>query len=565
MFEGMVNLRVRIILYTVSLGLMLLSCNRNVDIGELPNSGKIPDELILGIELIEKGEFHEALALLEAIKDKQGTNHLRGMIANNLAVCHHNLKQYRQALPHYLDAIKYFDLSGYDKLTMQALTNTSMCLKSLGIYEKSVEYAKRTESFINKDTGVNPVNQALIYNLLGNIYQDMGRYPLAREYHQQSLEIRHTYSSILDTAVPLNNLGNLMFSLGKTDSAIFYFKLYESNARAKGDFTRLKRSFNNLAKVYLHVEQFAIARSMLDSSIGIGKRSEILYKDGYVEFLIADYYQATGKEELCTKHARKSLIISQKSGDQKDELEALARLEDVFSRRKQFDSAYHYAKLNTELKDSIEGKQVISRLFAHELFSRLEVKNTEIQKLNYERELAQIKSKENASQRNWLLALAIILIILGYISWLLFREKQRFVKEYFSSETTIILKSGTPLKFNAIIHIETDRNNVILVTLKSRIKENRITLKEFLRKSNLPKIRFVRIQHGIVINLDFVSKKLKTKLYLITSETPLPISPKYRFEVDRTWNKFDKARKGGRRQVADVLPQKFHFWKPIKN
>ena len=117
--------------------------------------------------------------------------------------------------------------------------------------------------------------------------------------------------------------------------------------------------------------------------------------------------------------------------------------------------------------------------------------------------------------------------------------KKKFVEEYFSSETGVILKTGKKFTFDQIHRVETLRNDLVLYTSEGKVIEKGTTLKSFV--PTLPKLQFGRPQRGIVVNFSQVEKVLKTKL-IYQGET-INISPTYGVEFQEQWSNYMSSKK----------------------
>ncbi|MGK7950946.1 MAG: tetratricopeptide repeat protein, partial [Xenococcaceae cyanobacterium] len=122
---------------------------------------------------------------------------------------------------------------------------------------------------------------ALSLNNLGNAYNDLGEYPRAIDYHQQSLEITRDIGTRHGVALSLNNLGNAYNYLGEYPRAIDYYQESLEITRAIGARSGVAYSLNNLGNAYNYLGEYPRAidyyQESLEITRDIGTRSGVAY------------------------------------------------------------------------------------------------------------------------------------------------------------------------------------------------------------------------------------------------------------------------------------------------
>ena len=91
---------------------------------------------------IDLGEVDKAIQILDSAKLINGSERNKGICFNNLGYCYHEKEDYPKALENYLMAIRFFRESNDTNQMAKSYLNSATCLKSIGVYDKAVEYAQ---------------------------------------------------------------------------------------------------------------------------------------------------------------------------------------------------------------------------------------------------------------------------------------------------------------------------------------------------------------------------------------------------------------------------------------
>jgi DNA-binding LytR/AlgR family response regulator len=283
-----------------------------------------------------------------------------------------------------------------------------------------------------------------------------------------------------------------------------------------------------LAKVKFRNNKFDEANALLDNA---EKKCEVSnYETGIlaVQLIRATYNKPSEAMEL---QAIKAFQKSKEVGLINEQLEALAILEKIKSSQGNAAAAYEYSKEYDNLKSKIDATVSQNRIYTYEISAQIEKNLNELKNLRDTNELAK---RDKTIQRNVIIAIIIAALFIVTYVYRRYKEKAKFVEEYFSSDTGVVLKSGKKLLFENIMRVETDRNDVVLITNEGKIVEKSTTLKEF--EANLPKIQFGKCQRGIILNFQSVDHVQKTKLSY--KGESINITPKYRDEFLAQWENF---------------------------
>lgn len=483
-----------------------------------------------GIELMKMKQWDSALAKFKEAEQGEFTSERLAVIYNSKGYIYDELEDYPKAIESYINAVTLFKAENNKSSTVQAQINAAVSFKKMEMYDKTVEYCKTAEQGLNQSNS-RQREKAVIYNLLGNTYKELKNYPMAMEYHQKSMDIRRDTSTNLSIAPAINNLGNVYYDMEDYNKALDFFVSYRNLAIAGKSQKKLARAYENMSKTYLKLQELKKAKVCLDSSKQLF--SKLNYQTGLLSLhLISSDFNFTIDITKSEYEAEKALLLAAKIDKPHQKLEALKRLQDINETQRKYSEALKYSLSYQRLKDSINDFQKLGQIYAFEMLNRVEQKNSIIEK-------EQQKRKLRTTQVIFMILIAISLMIVCYLLYQRYINKQKFIDEYFSSDTGVILRSGQLIKFEDILKVETLRNDLFIHTIQGlKFEQKNTTLKAFI--PNLPKIQFGRPQRGIVVNFNFITKVWKTKLDLL--QESINISTTYGEQFHMSWDEFKKVK-----------------------
>lgn len=517
----------------VSVSLLSCSNSEELDVKVETNPENLK-KLKYGLLLISNDSFDRAIEVLDKLKDTLKGKEQLGVCYNSLGLCYSKKQEFSKSLENFLFSANYFLEAGDSTMVAQAQVNSALCFKTIGIYDRAADIAIEAKTYFEKDQS-HELERAVIYNLLGNIYNEVENYEKAIDYHQKSLQIRSKMDQLC-ISPSTNNLGNCYFKQGKYELALQAFKDYKNISCELKNPNKQARAFYNIAKTQIKLGNLKGARESLDSSSTYILPNDIRRQIDF-HLISSDYYYET-KIEKAEEEALIAYELSQSIGVTHEELQSLKRLASIKKKQKKLLQAYTYANIYNELNDNITNNTKSERVLSFELLAQLDKNKRKINSLEQSRQLTQEQSKRRAIQRNFLILFCVMTVALLYVLYKSYLEKKKFVDEYFASETGVILKSGQKLSFDEILRVETYRNDLVLITNKGQVIEKSTTLKSFL--PSLPKLKFGRPQRGIIVNFSKVTKVLKTKIEF--EGEVINLSVNYKDEFLEQWDVYLKSK-----------------------
>jgi tetratricopeptide (TPR) repeat protein len=165
--------------------------------------------------------------------------------------------------------------NGQNETTAMSYNNIGNVYDDLGDYDKALEYHNKALEIRKSVLGENHPDTASSYDNIGIVYRNLGDYDKALEYHFKALEI---YKDILgekhrDTAMSYNNIGAVYYNLGDYDKALEYYnKALEIQKDVLGEnHPDTASSYNNIGIVYDDLEDYDEALKFYNKALEIKK------------------------------------------------------------------------------------------------------------------------------------------------------------------------------------------------------------------------------------------------------------------------------------------------------
>ncbi len=167
------------------------------------------------------------------------------------------------------------ETNGQDDTTASSYNNIGIVYDNLGDYDKALEYHNKALEIFKDVLGENHPDTASSYNNIGIVYDELGDYDKALEFKNKALEI---IKAVLgenhpDTAMFYNNIGNVYAKLGDCDKALEYgFKALEIRKAVLGEnHPDTAVSYNNIGVVYDYLGDYDKALDYFNKALEIRK------------------------------------------------------------------------------------------------------------------------------------------------------------------------------------------------------------------------------------------------------------------------------------------------------
>jgi tetratricopeptide (TPR) repeat protein len=353
------------------------------------------------------------------------------------------------ALVYALKSYQISEESGNEAGKLYAL------LKLIWLYYIETDYTRALESAVKSKELAEKLDMkreiALSLDAMGVIYEDFGDKDKSSEFYFKSLKIYEEIKEIRGMAEATSRIGVLYFKQKNYQKALEYlfFSLnYSKKSNSpdgvasnlnsianvyadQGDFQKaLKSYFEGLAiavkyndlrmessislsigSTYLKMKYYRLSIDFFQRALAIFKKMNNELRITKCEVQLGEYYLATRDFQRGFEYAREALEKSRKKGFKDVELAAAQLLHRLSLERKDTVTAYHYALLESQLKDSLtngEKQKSLTKLEAQYQFDKEQTRKT----------LAQ-------QRKDYITVIFIILLLSGLIILFLIWGRQK--------------------------------------------------------------------------------------------------------------------------------------------
>ena len=377
----------------------------------------------------------KGIALAEEVNDLEVLGWGYYCLANIPAI----QKDYKKHIEYDKKAMEHFIRSGH--ILFAAETANWICDQYLsrGEYEIAYDYSKKAVE-LSKISGTDICvtwHQFLVQYSIGNmaqLYSAAGDNETALNYTFEA----HKFGTDQNTGWKMHGgIAALYCEMKKYDSALLYWSKWKSDVNFSNSAAG-HRAWGNAILGRIH-----LANKQYDKAIKIFKTTTDTLKSLLSPYAAAEYIILTGQtyNELklysnALKYAKQGVKLSEAKNRRPIMMQGYQLLSSVYSHLGKKDSAYKYLVKYHEIKDSIQNRQFLLRIYNSKKNAEEERKTSQINLLNKDNQLKQQKLKQEATLKKGLIAGLILLPLLGIF---IFRnltlkrktalEKQRLLSE----------------------------------------------------------------------------------------------------------------------------------------
>lgn len=298
------------------------------------------------------------------------------------------------------------------------LSNTSYYRSN---YEKSIEYDQNGLKY--NTTDLKKKAKSLLN--IGTTYDILRNYEKASEYYLKALETAQNGKAERLTALVQMEMGTLKTNLKEFKQARALYGLALEHFEAVSDKAMTAHIEQNLAKIHTElgeydqaVQRFKQALSIISEVNSPSSEAHFTYQLGLAYFKKKDYPNA---ENYLLKAKSKFEDLEESNM----QTWTLSRLSDLYAASKNYKKAYQYLEVVKARDDSLLSANSAKNIAEIEEKYQNEQKQSEIELLSAENEIASLKIQKQKNLRNYLILGAFLLLVLVGVVYNRYQLKNR--------------------------------------------------------------------------------------------------------------------------------------------
>lgn len=339
---------------------------------------------VKGVVLFYTGEYKQSLEYFEqslAIKRRLNDPIEMSKSLSNIGSIYSKIGYHEKALEYYLQAEK-IDESRKDSLAL-----ASDFLNIGGIYYDKNDFKKAHDYFVKclDCPGIDNLMKANCLRNLGNVEGLTGDYKKALEYCFRGLELDQQLSNKPGISSSYNNIGTIYEYLKEYDKALDFFNKSLALKMEMGDENAAASTYGNIGLIYYDKGDYEKAKEYVEKGMVISKkyRNMLVIRNGYEKLML------------------------------------------IYSRLKQSDKAIESFNNYRAYNDSILSIETANGLSEMQTKYETEKKEKENQLLASENEIKALELSKERTQRNLIIGLFAVILVLGLILFNRNRLKHR--------------------------------------------------------------------------------------------------------------------------------------------
>lgn len=355
--------------------------------------------------------IRKAISIAEEINNYEvlgSANYLLSMAAET---------DFNKHLDYSKKAIYYFQKAG--NILRETEVTDWLCEEYFykGEYEAGFEYCKRDYELSKQLRNIKAAGiawqQFLVQNSLSNMgqfYSTASDYETALHYLQESRNYAILYKTNWEMTA---DIADIFCQMNQYDSALVYWHQWRNSAGWSATAAGHKAWGNSiLGQIYLKTQKYDEAIEILRNSIDTLR---ILTNMALVKPLLslAQVYAAKKNYATALKYGAEGLIQAKKKNLRADQMNGYEIVSSIYHYLGKNDSAYEYLLKYNTIKDSIQNKQFLLRIYNSKKDADEEKKQAQLILLDKDNKLKNEQLKQNSQQKTFLIILLSVFILTG--------------------------------------------------------------------------------------------------------------------------------------------------------
>jgi two-component system NarL family sensor kinase len=339
--------------------------------------------------------YMQAESILKNYPNSPAARKSMASLGLNIGIEHMNVNDEDGALPYYFDGIKRYEATDSMNKNLPLLYgNIINSYYNTGKYETALTYCEKAYRK-SMDWGNDVAKMSAAFNY-GRVLVKLNQPGKARFYFEKAKEIADSIGDYNFQSLYYQIAGNFLYDENKFEEALINFSHALPLIKLTNIPNAIERVYVWIASCNIELKNFAVARKYLDSAYALTKQYDYphLLKDVYLSFY----------------------LLEKKRGN--------------------FSTAISYLDSFTVLRDSIQHVADGDRIEFLDAKYQAEKKEAQINQLQSEKEIQQLKIRQKNTLNYFLIGASVILVLLALLLYRNFKQKQKLHQQRISELET---------------------------------------------------------------------------------------------------------------------------------
>jgi PAS domain S-box-containing protein len=392
---------------------------------------------------LELGENEIGIQYLDSAIEIEKGNAMVMELANSynsLGSIYQDIGDFKNALFYY-DKFESISRDLQDTLLISyALYNKALIYLTWGVYDEALELFLQSKSLtrsIGKD-----YESASSISSIADIYSETKNVEKAKYYYLESIKLSNEYNNLETKNVALHNLGELMYTLGKYDTALILLNQSMKIEMETQNTLGIAQSKNMIATVYIALEKYPLAFEYF-------KEAEDVFKKFGSKLDLASLYIQLGKghaslknDSLSVQYFKQGIELAKQINARGLTLEAQEAASENYERIGDYKKALMHYKAFKVLNDSIFNDNNQKRLDYLSLRLEKQENEKELEQLENEKKLLKADQKTKNIQLVAAISFIFLILIFFSIMYYLIKKSESRIKQQYQ----VLLESEQKIK-----------------------------------------------------------------------------------------------------------------------
>jgi tetratricopeptide (TPR) repeat protein len=242
-------------------------------------------------------------------------------------------------------------------------------------------------------------NQIQMLNNIGTVYKEQQDFDKALTYYIDAKELLNQVDEPLSKASLLNNIGIIYKEKGNTEKALKNYKEAIKLFNKLGQNIWEANTYNNIALIFDDKREFPKAKLYYNKALRMFKEEEYDYGIILVSTNLAEMMNDLGDYNAAIRYAQislKSAVELELKDDMRYAYQSLSR---SYAKKENYNEAYKFHVLYSNIKDSILNEEKIKQVNELEAIYENEKKELEIDNLEKEKKLQSVELAISEEQK----------------------------------------------------------------------------------------------------------------------------------------------------------------------